>query len=113
MRAIDTNVLVRLLTRDDRLQVAAAERFVERGAWVSHLVVAETMGVLDTVYQRPAKDIAVAIKQLLSHESLVLQEPDVVADALALFQSRLSVGFSDCLMLSIARKAGHVPFGTF
>ena len=32
MRAIDTNVLVRLLARDDAKQVAAAERFVEGGA---------------------------------------------------------------------------------
>ena len=38
MRAVDTNVLVRLVTRDDRRQVAAAEAFVARGAWVSHLV---------------------------------------------------------------------------
>jgi hypothetical protein len=34
MRAVDTNVLVRLVTRDDRKQVAAAESFVSKGAWV-------------------------------------------------------------------------------
>ena len=35
MRAVDTNVLVRLITRDDHKQVAAAERFVAAGAWVT------------------------------------------------------------------------------
>jgi predicted nucleic-acid-binding protein len=44
MRAVDTNVLVRLVTRDDRRQVAAAESFVNKGAWVSTLVLMEATG---------------------------------------------------------------------
>ncbi|HEX6160664.1 MAG TPA: hypothetical protein VF111_10890 [Thermoanaerobaculia bacterium] len=44
MRAVDTNVLVRLITRDDPSQVKVAEEFVAKGAWVSHLVLAETIG---------------------------------------------------------------------
>ena len=35
MRAVDTNVLIRLVTRDDPRQVTAAESYVARGAWVS------------------------------------------------------------------------------
>jgi len=34
MRVVDTNVLVRLLTRDDPRQVAIAEAFVASGVWV-------------------------------------------------------------------------------
>lgn len=49
MRAVDTNVLVRLVARDDARQVDAAEAFVERGAWVSHLVLAEMTWVLGAV----------------------------------------------------------------
>ena len=56
MRAVDTNVLVRLVTRDDGKQVAAA---------------------LERYRRRPA------------------------------------LGLSDCLILEVARKAGHVPLGTF
>ena len=48
MRAVDTNVLVRLVARDDAKQIAAAESFIERGAWVSHLVLAETTWVLSS-----------------------------------------------------------------
>ena len=37
MRAIDTNVLVRLIARDDDKQVAAAESFVARGVRTSYM----------------------------------------------------------------------------
>lgn len=38
MRAVDTNLLVRLLVRDAPEQVKQAEAFVGSGAWGSHLV---------------------------------------------------------------------------
>ena len=113
MRAVDTNLLVRLLVRDDVAQVTVAEAFVENGAWVSHLVLVETLWVLDAVYERTAAQIAKAIELLLNHNSLTLQDADVVASALESFQARPSLGFSDCMVLEIARKAGHLPLGTF
>jgi predicted nucleic-acid-binding protein len=113
MRAVDTNVLMRLITRDDAAQVAAAERFVEKGAWVSHLSLAEAAWVLDAVYERTAEEIATAVTLLLNHRELTLQDPDVVAAALEKFRSRPAAGFSDCLLLEIARRAGHLPLGTF
>jgi predicted nucleic-acid-binding protein len=113
VRAVDTNVLVRLVTRDDVRQVAAAERFVERGAWVSHLVLAEATWVLTSVYERGPIDIATAVDMLLNHQHLTLQDPDAVAAAVEDFRLRPALGFSDCLVLAIARKAGHLPVGTF
>src|SRR5438270_521369 len=53
MLAVDTNVLVRLIVRDDPSQVRVAEEFVSKGAWVSHPVLAETVWVLDSVYGLP------------------------------------------------------------
>lgn len=113
MRAIDTNVLVRLIVRDDPEQVRSAEAFVAGGAWVSHLALAETMWVLDAVYERSAAQIASALDLLLNHKNLSLQDADVVGAALEQFKRRPALGFSDCLTLEIARKAGHVPLGTF
>lgn len=113
MRAVDTNVLVRLLTRDDIRQVASADQFVEKGAWVSHLALAETTWVLASVYERSATEVATAVELLLNHRELTLQEPEVVAAALAIFKERPAVGFADCLLLETARKAGHLPLGTF
>jgi predicted nucleic-acid-binding protein len=113
MRAIDTNVLVRLIARDDARQAASADAFVEKGAWVSVLALAEAIWVLDAVYGRTSADLTAAIEMLLNHKDLTLQDSDVVATALELFRSRPSLGFSDCLMLQLARKSGHLPLGTF
>ena len=113
MRAIDTNALVRLITRDDAAQVAAAEAFVESGAWVSHLALAEAMWVLTAVYELDAPAIATAIEMLLNHATLALEEPEVVSNALQDFRRLPALGFSDCLLLEIARNAGHLPLGTF
>jgi predicted nucleic-acid-binding protein len=113
MRAIDTNVLVRLLTRDDDTQVRAAEAFIEKGAWVSHLVLAETTWVLSAAYGLGHSAIAVALDMLLNHAALTVQDPDVVTSALDHYRRKPALGFSDCLVLEIARKAGHLPLGTF
>jgi predicted nucleic-acid-binding protein len=113
MRAVDTNLLVRLLVRNDPAQVEPAEDFVAGGAWVSHLVLAETVWVLDAVHERTPAQLANAVELLLNHEHLALQDPEVVDRALAQFRARPAVGFSDCMVLEIARKAGHLPLGTF
>src|SRR5215213_3192199 len=113
MRAVDTNVLVRLITRDDPRQTAASERFVEPGAWVSHLVLAETTWVLDSVYGLAPRDIVAAIDMLVDHDRLTLQDADAVVAAVERMRKKPSLGFSDCLILEVARKAGHVPLGTF
>jgi predicted nucleic-acid-binding protein len=113
MRAVDTNVLVRLTTRDNAKQVAAAEDFVASGAWVSHIVLAETVWVLSAVYELGAKEIAIAVEMFLNHKDLTVQDADVVAAALKHYRERPALGFSDCLVLEVARKAGHLPLGTF
>lgn len=113
MRAIDTNLLVRLVARDDPRQVAAAESFVKGGAWVALIVLVESVWVLDAVYGRTATQIADGIELLLDHRDLVVQDADVVARALQQLRRHRRVGFSDCLTLEQARKAGHLPLGTF
>jgi predicted nucleic-acid-binding protein len=113
MRAVDTNILVRLITRDDRRQTAAAESFVSKGAWASTLVLMEATWVLTAVYDLTHAEIVTAIEMLLHHRDLTLQEPDSVAAALEQYRKRPALGFSDCLILETARKAGHLPLGTF
>ena len=113
MLAVDTNVLVRLVARDNADQVRAAEEFVSRGAWVSHLVLAETLWVLDAVFDLSREQLAVSVEMLLNHKDLTLQDADVVSAALAHYRKRTAVEFSDCLVVEIARKAGHLPVATF
>jgi predicted nucleic-acid-binding protein len=113
MRAVDTNVLVRLVTRDDTAQTAAAEAFVAAGAWVSQLVLVEATWVLSSVYDLGPERIATAVEMLLNHRDLTVQDAGTATAALELFRKRPAVGFSDCLILEVARSAGHLPLGTF
>ena len=113
MRAVDTNILVRLTARDDPRQTASAETFINEGAWVSTLALAEAIWVLARVYRRSADELADIVEVLLEHKDLTLQDADAVADALDVFRQRPALGFSDCLLVALARKAGHLPLGTF
>lgn len=113
MRAVDTNVLVRLVVRDDPEQVDRAEAFVAPGAWVPLLVLAEAVWVLDSVYGLNRKRVGTVVGMLIEHDRLTLQDEDVVRKAHSMFESGRSIGFSDCLIVEAARKAGHVPVGTF
>ena len=102
-----------LLARDDVSQAQTADLAIAKGGWVSHLVLAESIGVLEAVYQRTPQQLASALSLLLVHETLVLQDSDVVNAALTHFVAKPSLGFSDCLVLEVARKAGHTPLLTF
>lgn len=113
MRAVDTNVLVRLIVRDDDDQASAADAFVRKGAWISHLVLAETTWVLISAYDLKHDQVATAVEMLLNHAELTIQDADVVSAAVEQYRRRPGLGFSDCLVLEIARKAGHLPLGTF
>ncbi|HTA46065.1 MAG TPA: type II toxin-antitoxin system VapC family toxin [Bryobacteraceae bacterium] len=113
MRAIDTNVLVRLVTRDDPRQATAADSFIEAGAWVSILALAETVWVLSSDCALGPAKIATTVEMLLNHKDLTLENSEVVAAALDLFRNRPALGFLDFLRIELARHAGHLPLGTF
>ena len=113
MRALDTNVLVRLIVRDDPDQVGRAEAFVRPGAWVPLIVLAETVWVLESTYGLDRERVATVVGMLLDHDRLTLQDEDVVRRAHAIFRGEGTAGFADCLIVETARKAGHRPVGTF
>ena len=113
MRAVDTNVLVRLIVRDDPGQIAAAEDFVAPGAWVSLLVLVETAWVLESVYGLGRRRIATVVGMLLEHDRITLQDEEAVRRAQVVFKRESAIDFSDCLIVEVARKAGHIPVGTF
>ena len=101
------------MARDEPRQVQRAESFVASGAWVSHLVLAETLWVMESVYGLRHGQIAAAVEMLLHHAQLTLQDSDVVAEALEYFRRAGRLAFSDALIVAIARKNGHVPLGSF
>ncbi len=113
MRAVDTNILVRIVVRDEEKQAETADSFIRQSAWASLVALAESAWVLKRIYGFDPERLAEAIEMLLNHRDLFFQDADAAAEALGLFRQRPSLGFSDCLMLALARKAGHLPLGTF
>ena len=113
MLAVDTHVLVRLAVLDDQAQLAKAKRFIEPGAWVSHVVLIEAVWVLDSYYSFTREQLSRFIETTTLHPNLRVQDADVVEAALSHFNAQKKLSFTDCLVLEIARKAGHIPLGTF
>lgn len=113
MRAADSLVVLRAIVRDDAVQARAADEHARPGAWVSHLVLAEVVWTLASTYGHGHEDIEDAVEMLLEHDSFVLEDPHVVSAALDSFRRSRRVGFVDCLILETARRAGHLPLGTF
>jgi len=113
MRAVDTNVLIRLIVQDNSPQTAAAKDFIRDGIWISTLALAETMWVLAAIYGHSPDKIGEAIEMMLDLPNAVLQDAEAVEEALSLFHGRPALGFSDCLIIALARKTGNLPLGTF
>jgi predicted nucleic-acid-binding protein len=104
---------LRLVTGDEERQAAVADEFIKEGAWVSQIALVETIWALRSVYGLSLKQQADAVEMLLGHKSLILQDSETVTAALSLFRTRPALLFSDCLIMETARKAGHLPLGTF
>lgn len=88
MKGLDTNVVVRLLTRDDPAQANRARRAVEKlrdhgeQARVSVIVVCEVVWVLTARYRYAKREVAEALRTLLSTDPFVVEDAEGVALAL-------------------------------
>ncbi|HWK59782.1 MAG TPA: type II toxin-antitoxin system VapC family toxin [Eoetvoesiella sp.] len=109
--AIDTNVLVRLLTCDDEAQCAAAVRIVQAAAedgtpaLISSGVLLETEWVLRSRYKLLPAQIQQAFNAILETHELILQEPATVEEALSLWRNWPGSDFADCM--HVANAAQH------
>ena len=91
MIGLDTNILVRYITQDDPIQSLRATEIIERqlGAanpgFISVVVMAETVWVLERAYGSTALQIAAAIERILQIDVLIVEdEQEVFAAMLAL-----------------------------
>ena len=104
MTAVDTNVLVRLLTGDDLGQAAAARAlFASETIWIAKTVLLETGWVLRSLYGFEEDAIRDALKKLLGLRNVHAEDELSVAAALAL--TAKGIEFADAMHLS-SRPAG-------
>lgn len=110
MIAADTNVVVRLLVNDDRVQARkAAALFADNDVLLSKTVLVETEWVLRFSYEIGRGEIHDALLAILGMPRVHCEEPRQVAQALAWF--RQGMDFADALHLASA--VGAERFVTF
>ncbi|MFH0812981.1 MAG: type II toxin-antitoxin system VapC family toxin [Pseudomonadota bacterium] len=89
MKGLDTNVLVRYLTQDDKEQAAIAAREIEEAAakgkklLIQPLVLCELVWVLETAYGFVKSDILKALEAIMRTAQFEIGEKDIVWQALA------------------------------
>lgn len=118
MAALDTNVLVRYLVRDDARQMHAAAQLirgvVERGEslYVPVTVLLELEWVLRASYGFAKADVMTAFAALLSAAELRIDAESALEAALRHYgQGRAD--FADCLHVALAEQAHEAPLWTF
>ncbi len=119
MIAIDTNVLVRLLVRDDEPQYEAARRLIDQAqaddqpVLIVLGVLLETEWVLRSRYKLDKASIAAAIAALLESADVVIEHPPSVEQALYVWNQHPTADFADCLLSARAAHLGRSRFATF
>jgi predicted nucleic-acid-binding protein len=116
MIGLDTNVLLRLIVRDDDAQRALANEFVttltrERPGFITHLVLAELEWVLARSYGFPRDARLAVIQSLVAARELEFEDGESVVRALALAEE--GADFADALISASGELFGVTETVTF
>lgn len=103
MTALDTNVIVRVIVRDDPAQAAQADNAMSRTPlWVSKTVLLEVEWVLRGAYGIAAKDVNRALRSLVGLEGLITEDFTAVLRAIGWHAA--GADFADALHLASAGR---------
>ncbi|MET0984807.1 MAG: type II toxin-antitoxin system VapC family toxin [Steroidobacteraceae bacterium] len=110
MQAVDTNVLVRLLTQDDAAQFKRATALFEREqVWVAKTVLLETAWVLRSLYAFEQSRIVAALRAVAGLENVLIEDASAVSRAFDLTDA--GVDFADALhVISMGNAAAFATF---
>ena len=118
MIALDTNILVRLITQDDSRQASLAEHLLQQAAeegeecFVSNVVLCELEWVLETSYGATRSDFLMVVQELVTREAFVFEDSDHLQWAINLYRDS-KAEFSDALIGAKARAQGAGTTYTF
>ena len=103
MQAVDTNVVVRYLTRGHPVQSAKARAVIDAGhVFVSTAVLLECEWVLRAVYGFAGEDVAAALRAFAGPPSVSVDEPVLLAEVLDRVENGMD--FADALHLGAAAQ---------
>ena len=117
MIGLDTNVIVRYIVQDDPEQAATATRVVDSftvqtPGYISLISVVELVWVLQTCYEVGRPEIEAVIESLLRGRGLIVEKPELIWRALAIF-AKSNADFADCLIEQSGSLAGCGYTATF
>jgi predicted nucleic-acid-binding protein len=118
MLGVDTNVLIRYLTRDDQSQYEKARRLIAREVsngepvLVSMLVLLETEWVLRSRYELAKGEIVAAFSALLDTADMTFEDEPSVESAIYSWKDS-TADFADCLIEARNRRLGCRATATF
>ncbi|BAF71658.1 PIN domain-containing protein [Sulfurovum sp. NBC37-1] len=108
---IDTNVVVRFLTRDNEkyfLKSVAIFQDIEDGkmeAMLMDFIVAEIVSVLHRIYKHSKKEIATTLKKLLLYDHLYTENKLITFEALEIYAEK-NIDFADAVLYAKQRLEG-------
>ena len=111
MKALDTNVLVRFLVRDDERQAETIYRIFKQAEsdkevfFVPLLVVLETVWVLESVYKIPRQEILYSINELILMPILEFETQSAILNFVSSARET-KMDLSDLLIAHSARFSG-------
>lgn len=112
--ALDTNLLIRLLTRDDQTQYAKVVRLLttqesqDAPVLLTLGVLLEAEWVLRSRYALPREQIRTTFGALLETTAIVVESPATLEEALMLFGIEPSADFADCMHVARAKQHGAI-----
>jgi predicted nucleic-acid-binding protein len=117
MTGIDTNILVRFIMADDRMQAARARKLIQsfsaqsRG-FITLVSLVELVWILRSKYRQPKSEITRWLDGFLSVPEFVVESQDAVTLALRAYQAG-NAGFADVLIERCSHFAGCAHTMTF
>mgnify|MGYP001594747082 CR=1 FL=1 len=110
MIALDTNILVRVVTADEPEQLKVALKVMRSGSlWVCKTVLLETERVLRYTYKLSREATLAGLRGILGYRALQMESRGTVLKALSWYQSGMD--FADALHLTSSADADR--FATF
>ena len=110
MIAVDTNILVRLLTNDDSIQARRAVKILKSdNIFIPKTVLLETEWVLRHAYKIGRSNIIIGFQKLLGLPNVNVEDPDSIYQAISWYENKFD--FADALHMASSRRC--VSFATF
>jgi predicted nucleic acid-binding protein len=111
---IDTNVLIRHLTGDPPDMAARATAFLATAdeLLLPDLIVAETVYVLESFYEVPAKDVAQTVRSILAFAPIRTLDPALLLRSLEVYETH-RIDYAEAYLVASAERSGVTDVASF